>query len=66
MTKDEKVAAIKEALTNASANGYPQEPQDDATIAIDLWMDSTCERISPDERLKIVRELRESGFLSGL
>lgn len=66
MTPANKIAAIKEAITNASGNGYPQEPQDDVTIATDLWMDATCEHIPYKERLAIVTELRRSGWLTGM
>lgn len=67
MTRDEKIKAIKEALWNSDQNGNDPGMQPVETLAVDLWMDATCELIEYEERLEILKELDgDDGWLEQL
>lgn len=58
MTRDQKKAAIAEAIQNSRDNGYNPDAEQAGQLAIDLWMSSECEDIEYEERLELVLELR--------
>ena len=61
VTKDQKIEAIKTANQNARDNGYDPDLMSSEELAVDLWMDADCEKIEFEERLEIVKFLRNEG-----